>query len=206
MSTLGAAQLIDMMKADPEGFHSSGKAYDLLQFYFHGYPLDTLRPLLQSGNRYILRCVSFIASELAIQAWPLAEEMIPLLQSEDPHIVWDAVEVLAVCSVDGKVSLYSHIVRMLESGFPPIRELAAWLMSRAEVSQLIAARQWFEKQPDGALHSIGLGVLLGDQGPSESAEHASNDLLRLYAEIAAERHRPERRPPRGGRGRRTRHG
>ena len=177
-----------MMKADPEGFVESGKACDLLQFYFDGYPIETLRPLLRTGNEYILQSASFIASELGSQAWPLAEEMIPLLRAESPHVVWYALEVLAVCSVGEKVRLYAHVLRMLESEIPAFRELAARLVGRAEVSQLLAARRWLEKQSDGALHVVGIGLLLGDRGSSKSAEDASSsDLLRLYGEIATAR-------------------
>jgi hypothetical protein len=140
MNALGAEELIELMKTDPKGFDESGKAAnDLLQFYFRGYPIETLRPLLRSDNRYILRSASFIASELGGRASPLAEEMIPLLRSEDPYIAWDAAEVLAVCSIGEKVGLYVHVLRMLENGSRPLRELTAGLIGRAGVPQLLAA-------------------------------------------------------------------
>ena len=50
MQNQTATELIQEMLADPIQFEAEGRANDLLQYYFDGFPLDTLRPLLQSSD------------------------------------------------------------------------------------------------------------------------------------------------------------
>ena len=77
----GADQLIQELHADPRGFADGGRAYQLLQMYFKGAPLDTLRPPLRSEDFLIQREAVWVASELGIQAFPLLDDVLRLIDS-----------------------------------------------------------------------------------------------------------------------------
>ena len=145
-NTLTAQQLIDEMLADPIQFEAEGRANDLLQYYFNGFPLDTLRPLLKSSNVVVQRNASFIASELGSKSAALVDDIIPLLHSGDPHIQYAAAEVLAVCCHGESAEKYRHIIKLLETSHEGLRELVLDLMSRADRSQRGVIRSYFESR------------------------------------------------------------
>ena len=57
-NTQAAQQLIDEILADPIQFEAEGRANDLLHYYFNGFRLDTLRPLLKSSDVVVQRNAS----------------------------------------------------------------------------------------------------------------------------------------------------
>jgi hypothetical protein len=139
-----AEGLISEMLADPQRFDDDGKAHDLLQRYFAGFPVETLRPMLRSGNVYLERGATFIASELGARASALIDDVVPLVDATDGHTQWYAMEVLAVCGKGDSAERFLPIVRMLDSANPALRALAERLMARADSSQVDAARRYFE--------------------------------------------------------------
>jgi hypothetical protein len=141
-----AERLISEMLADPQRFDDEGKAHELLQSYFAGYPLETLRPMLRSGNMYLQRGASFIASELGANATALVDDIIPLVDVTDGHTQWYAMEVLAVCCKGSSAEKFLPVVRMLDSSSAGLRGLAERLMARADSSQVDAARRYFESR------------------------------------------------------------
>lgn len=90
-------ELIRDLLADPQRFGEEGQGYRLLQEYFEGLPLDTLRPLLRHESPVVQGEAMFVASELGEQARPLVDDVIPLVQSGDRDLRYDALEVIAVC-------------------------------------------------------------------------------------------------------------
>ena len=144
--TEDAEKLISQMFADPQRFDEEGKAHDLLQSYFAGYPVETLRPMLRSGDMYLQRGASFIASELGANATVLIDDIVPLVDATDGHTQWYAMEVLAVCSKGPFAEKFLPVVRMLDSRNPALRGLAERLLARADSSQLDAARRYFENR------------------------------------------------------------
>jgi hypothetical protein len=137
-------RLINDLLVDPSKFDEDGRAYALLQSYFTGLPLDTLRPLLRSEDVFVQRAASFIASELGRRASSLVDDIVPLVTSTDRNVQWYAMEALAVCSEGEHVGKFAYLVRMLESADGALRRLAMRLMANADVSQIEATRRFLE--------------------------------------------------------------
>ena len=195
MSKPDGSALIHELLAAPAAFCESGRAYNLLQAYFAGFPKETLRPLLKSDDSSVQRSAAFIVSELGIAASSLVSEFPRLLSSQDQHVVWYAVEALAVCAKGESVSHFAHVVLMLESGLDPIRRLAMRLMARVDHSQLVGAREYFDDQ-DGRFEPYvrGLSALtngrLDELGIRAMLEHI-DPLVRRFGAIAASRFRSQ---------------
>jgi len=187
-----AEQLIRDLLADPEGFDAKGRGYDLLQAYFAGLPLETLRPLLRSQVPLVRRAAAFVASELGSQACSLLDDVIPLLASGNRHLQYHAMEVLAVCSEGERAEAFVQVVRELESDDDVLRALAMRLVSNADLSQLEAARRRLNpSDPRQRKHEQALVTLMA-AGRVEPAVVAAmigdvQPLVRRYGAIAAKR-------------------
>lgn len=185
-------RLIRDLLADPQRFDADGRAYDLLQAYFAGFPLETLRPLLRSEAALVQRAAAFVASELGSQARSLVDDVIPLLSSGNRYLQYHAIEVLAVCSQAEHAGNFAHVVRALESDDDILRVLAMRLLSNADVAQLEAAHRRFEtSDPRQQTHHHGLLSLVagGRTRPGIVAAmiHDDDPLVRRYGAIAAKR-------------------
>ncbi|NJK30986.1 MAG: hypothetical protein HC927_00480 [Deltaproteobacteria bacterium] len=185
-------ELIHELLADPREFDESGRAYALLQAYFDGLPLSTLRPLLQSQDVFVNRSAAFVASELGAGASTLIDDVIPLLRSPDRHVRYYATEVLTVCAKGDRAKEFAHVMRMLECDDDGLRYLTMHLVSRADVSQLEAARRAFEHLavPDER-HVTGLLTLAAEDRVDPDIVAAmmtdADPLVRRYGAIAAKR-------------------
>jgi hypothetical protein len=185
-TTARADQLIDELLAEPRRFADSGRAYELLQTYFKGAPLDTLRPLLRSGDFLVQRAAAFVISELGVQACPLLDDVVPLIDSSDRYLAFHAMESVTVCATGARAPEFVHVVAKLEDPDEVLRSLSMFLMSNAETSQLVGA-------VEGGLHSEhqeGLRLLV-DASVSDEAVlafiHSEEPLSRRYGAIAAAR-------------------
>lgn len=185
-------RLIGELLADPRKFDKDGRAYDLLQSYFAGLPLDTLRPLLRSDNVFVQRTASFIASELGGEARSLVDDTIPLIDSSDIHVACYAMEVLLVCCEGEHAKKFAHLVRTLESNDEVRRNHAMRLISNADASQLEAARRSFEAlDPQAQAHASGLASLVAGDRLQPAVVTAmmrdADPLIQRYGAIAAKR-------------------
>lgn len=185
-------RLLAELLADPRKFDDAGRAYDLLQSYFAGFPLETLRPLLQSQDEFIQRSAAFIASELGSQARSLVDDIVGLLASADLQVRYYAMEVLTVCCEGDQAEKFAHVARMLESEEEVLRALAMRLVSNADVSQLEAAARHFETSSSyDRSHALGLRslALQASNVPSLVTEMigSADPLTRRYGAIAAGR-------------------
>jgi hypothetical protein len=189
-------QLIRDLLADPRKFDSDGRAYDLLQAYFSGLPLETLRPLLKNDEALVQRAAVFVASELGSQARDLVDDVIPLVQANDRYLQYHAMEIIAVCCEGELSGNFVHVVRALESQDDVLRALAMLLVSNANTSQLEAARQYFDAAGSNhRTHASGLHALVQahrlDPAIVASMMQDADPLTRRYGAIAARRLLPE---------------
>lgn len=185
-----AEKLLTELLADPRKFDEEGRAYDLLQSYFAGFPLATLRPLLRSEDEFVQRSAAFIVSELGSSAESLIDDIIVLLGSTDRHVRYYAMEALTVCSMGEQAEKFAHVARMLESEDAALRALAMRLLSKADRSQLEAAGNFFKASGAGdRRHESGLLTLaVGSKiEPSTVGEMIRDTapLTRKYGAIAA---------------------
>lgn len=185
-ASVQAEPFIHELLADPRSFADSGRGYKLLQTYFKGAPLDTLRPLLRSEDLLIRREAVWIASELGAQASPLLDDVVPLIGSGDRYLTFHSMESVTVCATGVRAPEFVHVVARLEDSDEVLRSLSMFLMSNAETSQLVGALE-------GGLHSghqEGLQLLLDISASDEAVLafiHSGEPLRRRYGAVAAGR-------------------
>ncbi|WP_159397965.1 hypothetical protein [Sorangium cellulosum] len=184
--------LIEDLLKDPRKFDEDGCAYTLLQKYFSGLPVDTLRPLLRSENVDVQRVASFVASELGNKASGVLDDAVPLVDSSDAHVQWYAMEVVAVCAKGNHVEKFVCVVGMLESANGALRRLAMRLMMNADLSQLSESQRIFERRGESCgTHEQALRALVaGEQADPAvivSMLRHNDALVRRYGAIAARR-------------------
>lgn len=185
-------ELVRELLENPEAFTERGDANELLQEYFHGRSLNTLRPLLAHGDRLVRRSAAFIASELGARSQPLIHQVAPLVHDNDPHTRWYAVESVAVCSVGANAEMFILVVKQLEDDNDWMRRLAMRLMSYSDQDQIRAAYGICSRLETTAFqHSQGLKLLqrrdlVKKEQVIEMLE-SSTTLPRKYGAIAAVR-------------------
>ena len=91
-------RLIDELLTDSARFNELGKSYELLQEYFEGFPLNTLRALLSNEDYMVKRAAIWIVAELGEAANELINDVIPLLNYNDRYIKYYAIESIMVFS------------------------------------------------------------------------------------------------------------
>lgn len=190
MAKLAAKSLVAELLANPARFNEQGRAYQLLQGYFHGYPLETLRPLLAHEDELVQRAAIWIVSELGEQGCTLLHDVVPLMNSGNRYIRYHALEVAIVCAIGEDVDEFTHVARALQSDDDVIRGLAMRLVANADPSQLEAGLR-LTGTALGEAHRKGLQQLSrGDSlKPEEVSEMivADDSLTRRYGAIAAKR-------------------
>lgn len=184
--------LIAELLADPAQFKREGRGYQLLEEYFSGLPVETLRPLLRHENALVRHAALWVASELGEQSCVLLDDATPLIAGNDRFQSYHALEVAAVCAIGPQVDRFVKVVEGLESSDGVIRSLTMRLMSHADQSQLEAAA--VALQDDSACADArfqGLKLLASGQRvePEEvkSMLASENELARCYGAIAAKR-------------------
>lgn len=186
--------LIKSLLSDPEAFKKSGKDYQLLQEYFDGLPVKTLRPLLLSENLLVQRIAAFVASELGSQAHSLIEVAIALLQSNDRYLQYHALEIVTACSEKEKSGSFAHAVAFLNSEDEILRLRTMRLLTSVYDSQIEAAQHFFSNaNPHHEQHTNGLRMLAAarqerlEPGVIVAALSDSDPITRRYGAIAAKR-------------------
>lgn len=187
-----ACSLIRDLILDASTFTQQGKAHQLLQSYFRGYSLDTLRPLLTHEEALVRRAAIFVASELGDRSCDLLDCVVPLIRDNDLHIRWSAFEIVLLCSHGKHVEVFVNLLSGLNNDVKSIRLLVMRLIANATQDQLVASIEpCLALGIDGRLHQQGLETLVkgADLCPTEIVQLISNDktLLRKYGAIASKR-------------------
>jgi len=184
-------QILEELFRDPETFDQQGRAYQLLQAYFGGFPHGSLRELLASENKSIQRVAVWIASELGEEARTLADDVIPLLDKPDRYVQYHAAEVLTACATGRDARKFLHVIQLLEDRDEGLRRMVMRLVSGADRAQLEAGAEELERASD---HSVararGLKLLLTtpvDAGEIQRMMDDEDPLLRRFSAIAARR-------------------
>jgi hypothetical protein len=175
----------------PEEFHEQGRAYDLLQEYFAGLPVGTLRPLVRHENELVRRAAIWILSELGAGASSLLDEVVPLITSRDRYLAYHALEIAIVCAIGERVDRFAAITRGLEHDDEVIRVLTMRLLSNADQTQLEAGHVQAATSGLAEAHRLGLERLSRQTSLEPDAVTgmlaAGDPLLRRYGAIAARR-------------------
>jgi len=185
-------RLVRELLRDPRGFDSKGKAHELLQEYFQGKSLETLRPLLKHDNAHVRRSAAFIVSELGKTASCLIYDIAPLVSDSDTHIQWYAIESIMACTNVGNYEYFIVIVEALDDPNSSICRLAMRLAARANIFQIEAAiRNIGRLRAHQKVHEQGLRAMLEWEALSDAEIIAllndHNDLLRKYGAMISNR-------------------
>lgn len=185
-------RLIAKLLQSPEQFNDEGLAYQLLQRYFAGLPIDSLRPLLNDDRTAVHRSASFIASELGVKAIPIVEDVARLINSSDPHVQWYAMEVVTVCGTGVHAHLFVHVTDKLDAADGALRRLAMRLVAAADRTQLEAAQRALQSRGGEAeVHHRGIQAVVDADREDPVAISRMladpNALTRRYGAIAARR-------------------
>lgn len=192
MDTLKGEHLIKELLAAPAKFNEQGTAYQLLQEYVHGLPLDTLHPLLTHHDQLVQRAAIFVLSELGRGGAALICDVLPFLETDDRYMKYHALEILMVCSFAEHVEKFIHVVRALEDDDPVIRTLAMDLVSNADTPRLEAAIRLCEAPGSSdAVYKEGLVQMIQSERltPEDVLAMLQSEyaLVRKYGVIIAER-------------------
>ena len=191
MSTRKALRLIASLKKHPKRFSDKGKAYDLLQEYFKGFPVSSLEELLTHENRFIRKSAAWLTSELAGDAISVAPQILPLLDDGDPYIRYYAYESLVSFSCSGLKGIYHYVVLVLEEQDIANRKLGMFWIVKAPNTKLEEALQHYLNTADTS-HVEGLRLLLdGDSSTRDSQVsdmlYSKNNILAAYGAIFIKR-------------------
>lgn len=153
--------LMQFLLTDPEAFDDADEGYELVDLFLNReFPLERLRPLLSHENILVRRFGSFVTSELGISGYPFIDDMVPLINDEDGHTQWNAIESVFLCATDERTKYFACFLRALEDSDKALRKLAMRLTCKAEASQVIAGLQ--DKEflgPFALVHKKGLAIL-----------------------------------------------
>ncbi len=185
-------QLINELLADSARFDEEGKSYDLLQEYFEGFPVNTLRALLSNEDHMVKRAAIWVVAELGEDAKELINDVIPLLNYEDRYIKYYAIESIMVFTNSVNFARFEHIIYRLHDEDPAIRQLAMRLVSYANEFQLEATLQSITAdKPYANTHKFGLNTLLYaaliDEEAFKRMIDDSDVLTKKYGAIASKR-------------------
>ena len=103
------SRIIENLMSSPSA-NTDGEAFELLNEFLTGLPLEELTPLLQSGNASIRKTAAFICSELGKDSLPILSHIKPLLSDEDHFTRWYALEAIASISADSAPSEYATVL------------------------------------------------------------------------------------------------
>jgi hypothetical protein len=190
MTKVTGEALISELLTDAETFTEKHGPYALLQEYFHGFSLETLRPLLRHTDPAIRRVGAFITSELGSKGLHLVDDIVPLASSDDPRLVYDAMVAITSFS-DGLGSAFEYVLRNLAHVDSGIRRLCMQMTAGVSVTTLNVASQSFSQEnPIDREHLTGISLLLQPAVNPDQIRRLLVDpspLLRRYAAVAARR-------------------
>ena len=125
-------RLLQELYDNPEEFRNNGKTCQLLQEYFNGFSLETLRDLLHSKEQPLRMVGVWILSELGEDGSCLFEDIIPLLDEDNRYIRYHVLEIISVCATGENTIKFVNILPYMECGDEVIRNLVMRLVSNTD--------------------------------------------------------------------------
>lgn len=175
-------ELLESVLAGTEGEES----YDLLNALFAGYPVDRLRPLLNSGNESAVRAGVWIASELASQAAVLVEDVAALLHHPATWVRVHALEVIVANASSASGPTMAQAIARIRDPEPLVRARALAVIAHSPPAALRAS---LSRLDDSALAEHLARVLDDEMQMHHAASMLSSDdrLDRMFGAAAAVR-------------------
>jgi hypothetical protein len=184
-------ELIETLTTRPESAEDGVLANDLLREFHRGFPVERLRPLLQSKNARVVRAASFIADELGAKATPILDAVFDLLNYPDRHVRGDVIGSMLTCTTAKNQPQIAAVISLLDDSDWPIRWKTMEFMSLASLEQLRAGLRHLESSKPDSGHVLGLRWLTSEGGTNIGQINAwlqsSNPLEKKYGVVAATR-------------------
>jgi hypothetical protein len=179
---------IQDLLSNPEEFNERGGAYVLLQDYFSGLTLSSLKELICNENSDVRKAAIWIASELGEKSREILEEIVSKIDVGDRYFRYHALEVVLVCAQGPKIHHFIEITLALSWSDEVLRRLALRLMVRADMTQIVAAAaQVANDSRINDAHLDGLRLLTEHEKLSltefKKYLDASDKTTRLYASV-----------------------
>lgn len=184
------ADLVERIITNPKQADDDGIADILLQEYFNGFDLETLRPLLRSDDPVVQSAATFIVFELGSNASSLMDDILPLLESHNPSKRLEVLGCVMECSAERTEHLdkFTLVLEAMEDTHQGNRIFSMGLVSNANEEQIEAGIRQFQSRNDSESHVLGLELLLRCFAISESEilkfTNSDDPILRKYGAIA----------------------
>ena len=162
MSDVNGDILISQLLMNPNEFYDSGTAYELLQEYFNGYPINTLIPLIQSENKFICRTAIWITSELGLSARELIVPVSKRIIDPDVFISCYAMEIIANCASEERLDVFLNIFNYLNHTNQKVRLSLMNIISNLSTSRIQEAYNGFNDDDHFVIHKNGMEFLLDE--------------------------------------------
>jgi len=119
----------------------------LLGYFFRGYSVEHLRPLLGSTDQSVVQAATYLASELGRLAAPLVDEFGGLLRSPWPVIRYGAVDSILLSAGSEHGELIASTLRLLFDPERTVRARVLKFLSRMSDDQREAALLFLINDP-----------------------------------------------------------
>jgi hypothetical protein len=155
-----ARYLINLILSDPRNPMAAEWANDLLAEFQDGYPIESLRLLLNSSDSKVVDTATWIASELGDCGKSLLPDIAKLLKHKSKAARYFAIDCLLMWAGDKDEREIASVIAMLEDVEPAVRRKAMAFLSRASADQLRAAARYINSAEPESVHVRGLEALL----------------------------------------------
>ena len=184
-------KLIEKLKKDTEKFRKEGGEYQLLEAYYNGLSVETLRDLLCYEDKYIRELTLWIISELGeTTAEGFLEEAASQMKSGDPAIYFHSSEIVACYGTDKYMDDFMRIFEFFEHSNDKIRTLSMYRISQLIVSRLKEAYTYSvnnkilsDSHEKGLLSLIHINTLTSSD--VKAMLNSGDSIIRKYGVIAA---------------------
>lgn len=184
-------ELVANLVSDPVGSESDGRATQLLEEYYRGAPVGSLRSLMQSQDERLEGEAAWIGSELPNAGRGLLDGMTKLLNSRSRKARFFAVDCIqswSVPALDG--SALSKALSLVNDDDRAVRWKVLCFLATADREQLEAAATFLSWHEPSSAYLPSLNWLLSPNATTSQAIQriGSDDLYeRRLAAVAAAR-------------------
>ena len=182
-------KLIEKLKKDPEKLRGEDQ-YQLLEEYFNGLSIETLRDLLCYKDKRIRQTALWIITELGESAEDLLEEVASQINDEDPLICYYSSEMVAFYGTDKYMDDFMKVFDLFEHSNTKIRTLSMYIISQLSDSRIKEAYAYSvnnkilsDSHEKGLLSLIHINTLTSSD--ITAMLNSDDSVIRKYGVIAA---------------------
>jgi hypothetical protein len=172
-------------------------ANELLESFYNGYPVERLRPLLQSDNESAVKAGAWIASELAERAAPLMKELFRLLNHPLRYVRFFILDAVLCSTTNEHGEVVARAVMLIRDPDEAVRWKALRFLANATKDQLSSALAYLDNRGGATLLAwlLRTGITQTDIQEIITRLNDPDSLTRMFAVAAAARLGPHNSVP-----------